>query len=91
METELGGIKQWLNDAEERLGPGVTECRNRLGKETLPPGTPFVLRRDAKMLEHKVGHIKFYCLFLSTFENAACLVGGPIQISLKNTENYGKG
>jgi hypothetical protein len=64
VETELGGVKQWLNDAEERLGPGVTECRNPLGKETLPPGTPFVLRRDAKMLEHKVGHLNLYCSIL---------------------------
>ncbi|XP_059477995.1 uncharacterized protein LOC132198162 isoform X2 [Neocloeon triangulifer] len=53
VETELGGIKQWLNEAEEKLGPGVTECRSVLGKQTLPPGTPFALRKDAKMLEHK--------------------------------------
>ncbi|XP_065337908.1 uncharacterized protein klar isoform X2 [Cloeon dipterum] len=53
VETELGGIKQWLNEAEEKLGPGVTECRSILGKETLPQGTPFALRKDAKLFEHK--------------------------------------
>lgn len=58
VETELGGLKQWLLEAEARLGPEVTECHN-LGVAR-KPGVAAVLQRDAKMLEHKVGRVARY-------------------------------
>jgi hypothetical protein len=53
VETELGGIKQWLTEAEVRIGPGITEWRDF--RDWGKPGVPHALQRDAKMLEHKVG------------------------------------
>lgn len=48
VETELRGMKQWLCEAEVRLGPGITECRDL---------TRLVVsgqQREVKMSEHKV-------------------------------------